>query len=385
MVKTKKPRINRINKDNLYDQLMSDENILLAIKKATKHLSRKHKKDPMVQHVKANPEKWISFFRHYVEHYKSLPRKPIEIYDGISRKKRYIVVPYFEEKVMHHMVTNVLEPIIKRGMYFHVNGSIPKTGATRGRKYIQRWIKNDRANTKYFIKMDIRNFFGSIDHLSLKLFIARRIRDQRFLIILYHIIGCTTVGLPLGFHTSHWLAHWYLQDLDHYIKQNLHAKYYSRYVDDIVIFGANKRRLHYVRHCITQYLLNRKNLDTKSNWQVSRFIFDRGKHLIGQFLDFMGFRFYRHKITIRRNTMLKMTRRARRISHKLFPTIHDCRRMISAVSILKQTNAYGMYLNHIKPYVDFHWIKRRISSYDKKYNKKLLIARFGPYPERKVA
>ena len=218
--------------------------------------------------------------------------------------------------------------------------------------------------------MDIRHFFGSIPHHLLLKYIRRYIRDQQFLRLLEEIITTTDIGLPLGFHTSHWLANWYLQGLDHYIKEDLHAVYYMRYMDDMIVFGPNKRKLHKMRKSIGIYLEDVLGLELKGNYQVFNLEYiDKNGNIKGRDLDYMGFRFRHNRVVMRRSIMLRMCRKARRISKKEKPTIHDCKQMMSALSWLKNTDCYGMYTKHIKPYVNFQYMKRRISRYDKRMNR----------------
>ena len=337
--------------------MISPENIMLAIDKASKgKRSRKR-----VKEIYENKEKYTAYFAEYASIYKHRYKKPKIIKDGACRKEREIVVPSFDEQVLHHMIVNVISPVIMKGMYEHTHGSIPGRGPQRAQKRIKAWIAHDGKHCKYYLKMDIRHFFGSIDHEILKKYIRRYIHDEKLLRLMFEVIDCTDVGLPLGFHTSHWIANWFLQGLDHYIKQELHAEHYVRYMDDMVIFGSNKRKLHRIRVEVAGYLNDRLGLELKPNWQVARFHYHSG----GRFLDYMGFRFYRNRITLRRSIMLRMTRRARKISRKEKPTIYDCRRMMSALGWLKSTDSYGIYKKWIKPCISFQELKRRISRHDK--------------------
>lgn len=349
--------------NHLWEQTVAPENIKTAIRNASKG-KRKRK---YVRLVFENQEEFIPYFQGLAETYRHRNKPPKTIYDGISRKQREIIVPSFDEQVLHHMVVNALAPIIQKGKYQHSHGSVPKTGPTKGKKTIQRWIGHQTKSVKYFLKMDIRHFFGTVPHERLEALATKKIHDERFLRLLHEIISCTEVGLPLGFHTSHWLANWYLQGLDHYIKQELKATHYIRYMDDMVIFGGNKRELHRMRIEIEGYLNQRLGLELKGNWTVARFDYvDRRKGgARGRDLDFMGFRFYRKRITMRRSIMMRMSRKARAMGKKEKPTVYDCRQMISALGWLKQTDTYGMYQIWIKPYVNFRKCKKRISRYDK--------------------
>ena len=348
--------------NHLWEKFISEENIRLAIIKSSK--GKRNRK--AVRDIYENPDRWIGKIRAYAEDFRNYKHNPVEIYDGIVRKKRTILVPHYMEQIIHHMIVNVLTPIFSHGMYEHSYGSIPNRGAHKGKKAIEKWIMHDKKNIKYCLKMDIRKYFDSIPQKILKEKLSDLIHDRRFFQVLEELIGATEHGIPLGFYTSQWIANWYLQKLDHYIKEELRAKHYIRYMDDMVIFGSNKRQLHRIREQICSYLRNFLGLEMKQNWQVFRFDYVKGGKRHGRFLDFMGFKFYRDKTTLRKSIMLKATRKAKRIHKKAKATIHDIRQMMAYIGWIDCTNTYGMYLYRIKPYVDFGKLKKRISKFDKK-------------------
>lgn len=350
--------------NHLYAQLISDDNIRLALKEAAK--SGRHR--AKIRKFSEDEAKAIETVRNWLVTYKQRPHTPIEINDGITKKKRQIFVPRFKEQIIHHALINVLKPISYRGMYEHSYASIPKRGAHKAKKYIKRWIANDPKHVKYVLKMDIRKFFDSVPHDILKAKLRKIIHDERFLSVLFEIIDVNEVGIPLGFYTSQWIANWYLQRLDHYIKEELHAFYYVRYMDDMVILGSNKRKLHHMREAIELYLQKELGLQMKQNWQVFRFdYYDRKrKRWCGRDLDFMGFRFFRDRIVLRRTIMLRATRKANRIGRKKKPTIFELRQFLSYMGWIKATDTYGMFQKWIKPKVDIKRAKRRISNYDRR-------------------
>ena len=141
----------------------------------------------------------------------------------------------------------------------------------------------------------------------------------------------------------------------------------------MVIFGGNKRELHEIRRRIDAYLCDRLGLQMKENWQVYLFHYVKanGKE-IGRDLDFLGFRFYRNRTTLRRSVMLKATRKARRLARKPRKTIYDCQQMLSYLGWIAAADVYGMYRARIKPCVCFQALKRRVSIYQKSKNKEVL-------------
>lgn len=342
---------------NLWDDFISDKNMDEAIKNVCKHKTTRRK----FKDLHDRPEKYKEWINREATNFHNASHTPIEIYDGIQRKKRTIIVPTFREQIIHHMAVNILKPIIMRPMYEHSYGSIPGRGAHLAKKHIVKVIKKGGRDIKYVLKMDVRKYFDSIPHDILKERIAKTIKDEKFLALLFEIIDVTENGIPLGFYTSQWIANWYLSDLDHYIKERLKAKHYYRYMDDMVIFGANKRQLHRTRNEI-EAELHKLGLEMKPDWQVFRFE-SRGKY---RFLDFMGFRFYRDRVTLRRSIMYKAARKAKAIYKKEKPTIFDIRQMLSYFGWIGATDTYAAYTLRIKPYVDFKKMRRRLSNYDRR-------------------
>ena len=357
---------------HLFEQYLSEENYRAGVHNATMHKGGKQKKNAKARWYRDHADEIRDKMMDYAEHFHGDEHKKILIYDGIRRKQRYIVVPNMREQIVHHMVVNVMKPIFIKGMYEHSYGSIPGRGAHAGKTRIEKWIRTGGRDVKYCLKMDIRKYFDSVPHEILKKKLAKVIHDERFLKVLYAIVdtGDGDRGIPIGFYTSQWFANWYLTGLDHYIKEKLRAKYYIRYMDDMVVFGGNKRELHRMRVLIQEYLEAELGLTLKGNWQV--FLFDYVKKdgtRVGRDLDFMGFRFYRDHTVLRKNLLYKMTRKARRVGRKKPKSIHDCRQMLSYLGWIDCTDTYGLYRQRVKPFICFQYLKRRVSAYQQKLNR----------------
>lgn len=347
---------------HLYEVCISEQNRISAVKSIKK--SKRIRKIIKARHL---PDAAImEQSRDWLVNYETREHTPIYIIDGISRKKRTIYVPSLEELLVQHCVVNALKPMFYKGMYEHSYASLPGRGSHKAKKAIEKWIRTDTKNVKYVLKMDIRHFFDSVPHDILKAKLAKYIHDERMLDLLYRIIDTTDSGIPLGFHTSQWLANWFLQGLDHYIKEQLHAAHYVRYMDDMVVFGSNKKALHKIRLAISEYLQKELGLELKPNWQVFRFSYIKNGEYKGRDLDFMGFRFYRDKTVLRRSIMLKASRKAKKLASKARPTAYDARQMLSYLGWIKTTDTYHMYVKWIKPYVKFRQLKRKISKCDKR-------------------
>lgn len=324
---------------NFYDKIYDISNVRLAIIKASKG----KKNRAYVKKILNNIDYYALEINQMLKHnkYKPSPYKQSVIFDGSNKKERIIHKPvFYPDQVIHWALMLQLEPIIKKGMYSHCCGSVPGKGSSWGQKYIERWIRNDTKNTKYCLKLDIKKFYQSIDKEDLKRCFIKKIKDEKVLNLIFLIIDSCDNGLPIGNYTSQWFANFTLQDLDHYIKEKLKVKYYIRYIDDMVLLGSNKKKLHRAKLSI-ENMLSKKSLTIKKNWQIFK-TNDRG-------VDFLGFRFFSDRTILRKRNALRIKRRIKRISKKPEPTIKDSNAMISYWGWIKRSNSYKFYnINFIK-------------------------------------
>lgn len=144
-----------------------------------------------------------------------------------------------------------------------------------------------------------------------------------------------------GNFTSQWFANFYLQDLDHYIKEQLHVKYYIRYMDDMVLFSRNKKELHKIKDLIDKFLEN-EGLQLKENWQLFK--------VDSRPLDFLGYRFYRGYTTLRRSNFLRIKRRVKKIVKRGYIRLTDANSIISYHGWLSHCDSFNYRNKYIKPY-----------------------------------
>lgn len=147
---------------------------------------------------------------------------------------------------------------------------------------------NIKYGTYYILKCDISKYFESIDKEILKQKVKKRIKDKEALNIVFKIIDSEEKGLGIGNMTSQVLAIFYLNDLDHYIKEKLKIKYYVRYQDDFLLFHNSKEYLKQCLEKIIKFLENEKlTLNKKSRIYKSsdNFIF-LGRNRIGKYAKY---------------------------------------------------------------------------------------------------
>ena len=345
--------------------MISDENIKLAILNAGRNKYKNNSRHRKLREMRRNADQYVPTVRRWIEDFQPVKHRGVEINDGISAKKRTIIVPTVKEVVVHHAITNVLQEMIMPSMYEHSYASIPGRGLHQAVKVVKRWIYNDHAHTKYCLKLDIRKFFDSVDQDVLLVKFRRIIRDDRYFEYIEMVVRTTKKGIPLGFTTSQWFANFILTELDHKIKEEWGVKHYIRFMDDMILFGSSKRELHKVRRLIQSYLANKLHLQLKDNWQLFFMDSVRSHRKKGHFLDFLGFKFYRTHVGLRSKLALKIQRKAKRIHKKGRANIRDARQMVTYAGFVKYADCRDWFRTHVLRYVSIKRLRRKISKYDK--------------------
>jgi hypothetical protein len=178
-------------------------------------------------------------------------------------KLRTISTAPFEQRIMHHAVMNILEPVFDRPMIRHSYACRKGKGTHAAVLYAFRQCKT----APYFLKLDIRKYFDSIDHEILKAQLRRLIKDKRVITLLDGIIGSYETapgkGVPIGNLTSQFFANLYLACLDHYILEQLRPDAYCRYMDDFVLWSDSQAKLKAMYKLINEYVTRDLKLAVK--------------------------------------------------------------------------------------------------------------------------
>ena len=164
------------------------------------------------------------------------------------------------DKTINHLVSRyILYPAIIPCLVDANCASRPNKCTSYALKLYQKYknIMDYKYNNYYILKCDIKNYFGSIDLNILKNKIKRRIKDKEALAIINQILDSDS-SLSIGFMTSQILGIFYLNDLDHFIKEKLKIKYYIRYQDDFLLIHNDKEYLKYCLERIKLFLINEK-------------------------------------------------------------------------------------------------------------------------------
>lgn len=217
----------------LYNQIISIENLKLADKIASKG---KSKKSQVIAH-KENMEQNI------LNLHKSLLRKTYKT----SQYKNFIIrepkerviysLPYYPDRIVHHAIMNVLEPMFRSVFTKDTYSCIKGRGIHVALNALKQGVQGN-DNLDYCLKLDVRKFYPSVNHEILKVLIRKKIKDNDLLWLLDEIIDSTD-GLPIGNYLSQYFANFYLSYFDHWLKECKGVKYYYRYADDMIILADN--------------------------------------------------------------------------------------------------------------------------------------------------
>lgn len=300
-------------------------------------------------------------------------------------KIRVIMSQNIIDKLTNHLVAqyfliNILEKdLIEENIATRIKKGT-KYGIDLTKKYINT-IKKETENI-YFLKFDISKYFYSIDHDILKNLINKKIKDKDALNLLYKIIDSTNQeyinkkinklkdnklksetnqkrkkeienipiynynkGLPIGNMTSQILAIYYLNELDHFIKEKLNIKYYIRYMDDGILIHHSKAYLKYCLKEITK-IVQKYKLELNKKTQINH---------IKNGLDFLGFKFYlkNNKVVlkVRNSTKKRFKRKSAKYKKMLY----------NKTITKKEYNQYiSSYMGHLQMGNTFHLVRKNI-------------------------
>ena len=236
-------------------------------------------------------------------------------------KLRKISAAPYRDRVVHHALCNVIEPILDRTFIFDSYACRKGKGT---HKAVNRFTEFSRKNT-YVLKCDIKKYFPSIDHGILKTLFRRKVRDAQTLWLMDLIVDSSNPqeyvhayfegddlltslhrqrGIPIGNLTSQFFANIYLNGFDHFVKETLKCRYYIRYVDDFVVLDNDKARLHAVKASMEGYLAQVRLKLHPNKCQI--FPVEDGT-------DFLGYRIFPTHRRLRQSSVTRARRRLRRL------------------------------------------------------------------------
>ena len=171
-------------------------------------------------------------------------------------KMRIIYAPNYKDKIVQHMINNILRDVYEPLFIFDSYACIRNKGNQAAVLRIQKFQRQASMMYKspYFLKLDISKFFYTIDRDILKKILIKKIHDEMTLKLLFLIIDSfdEPKGLPLGNLTSQLFANIYLNEIDHIIKRKYRVRFYVRYADDMFLIVKDKETALYLKEVLVK-------------------------------------------------------------------------------------------------------------------------------------
>lgn len=277
-------------KSNLYENMLKMENIEKAYSEVCIHTKNKKK----VRNYKEHKCIYISRIYNILKN-RTYEVGKYNVFTIYEPKERLIVSQNLQDKVINHLISRqILYPALIPCLINENVASLENKGTRYGIELATEFHRKCKIKygEYYILKCDISKFFASIGKDRLKEKLAKRIKDKEALNIVYKVIDSQDSGLGIGNMTSQVLAIFYLNDMDHFIKEELKIKYYVRYQDDFLLFHQSKEYLKYCMKKIEDFLkkenlrLNRKSRILKS---TNNFIF-LGRNKNGRYAKYRDIR-----------------------------------------------------------------------------------------------
>lgn len=332
---------------NLWRDVVSFENLLLAARKAQK--GKRFKDNVAVFNLNLEKE-LFKIQRELIDKtYTPGGYKEFVIYEPV---KRLISAAPYRDRVIHHALCNVIEPLFEKTFIYDSYANRKEKGTHRAIERFNGYMQKYR----YVLKCDIKKHFPSIDHEILYNILKGKIADENVLWLIWTIIKNSNPqemvcnyfegddlfipldrkkGIPIGNLTSQFFGNVYLNGFDHFIKDNLGCKAYLRYVDDFVVFGNNKEQLWEIKKEMEEYL---QKLRLKLHPKKTRtFPVKNG-------CEFLGFYIYPHLKKVKKANVRLFERRLK------FMQIAFIKRKISLDEIGKSIQGWIAHVRHANSY-----------------------------------
>lgn len=226
-----------------FENVISFENLYKAHRRA--RLGKRHKKEVILFESELSKNLWNLHYELKYNNYKISDYHKFTIYDPKEREIQ--AISYKDRVVQHSLCDNYLIPLLEKHLIYDNVACRKKKGTTFAIKRLRQFLTSHYkkfGNSGYFVKIDVKKYFDSINHSILKQKLRTIMKDGKLMQLLDKILDSynfnNDTGIPMGNQSSQCFALLYLNCLDRYFKEKLRIKYYIRYMDDIIAIVPNK-------------------------------------------------------------------------------------------------------------------------------------------------
>lgn len=185
-------------------------------------------------------------------------------------KPRLITAVCFRERVLQHALMWHVGPLLERALVADTFACLVGRGTRAAVKRTQQHARR----FPWYAKMDVRQYFASIDHMTLKIMLRRRLKGAGTLELVDRIIDAygdgNGRGLPIGALTSQWFANYYLGLLDRFLLEQQRVAGMVRYMDDFVFWGTTRDEVQNCAATVDEFLDQTLKLESRPPTQINR-------------------------------------------------------------------------------------------------------------------
>ena len=234
---------------NLYDSIVSRESLYSGYLDARRSKRATHSCYQFERRLGAHIE---SLHVTLTEgRYRPMPYNTFQVFEP---KPRTISAPAFRDRVVQHAIYAAIRPIFDRTFIDQSFACRVGLGTHAASDYVQSALQAAPRDS-WVLQMDIRRYYYTLDREILRGLIERKLKDARLvdLIMMFAVTGDAR-GVPIGNLLSQLFGLIYLNPLDHFVKREIKARRYARYVDDFVLIGLTRKQADDAATEIEQYL-----------------------------------------------------------------------------------------------------------------------------------
>lgn len=321
--------MNRKGTGNLFEQVISVDNLRKAAERAMENAD--HKTLSMQEYLsdKENKLRELSDLLR-TGNYKTGKYYKFTVHE--PKERTISALPFYPDRIVHHACMAVLLPIWMKKFTADTYNCLKGRGTHGFVKALRSTLDSDKVYTKYTLQIDIRHFYESISHEHLKKVLRWSIKDKRLLQLLYEIIDSDPDGVPIGNYLSQFFATLDLTPFDHYVKEEVKAKHYFRYCDDMIFFADTKEELWRIFRMVKQYIES-IGLTIKPNYRVF-------PTALG--VDVVGYVFYPDYTRWRKRTKIRFEQKCRRARAKGKSGMAFKKSIGAYLGLMKYCNSYRL-------------------------------------------
>lgn len=272
--------------------------------------------------------------------------EPIQYFnriEPISGKRRIIGRETPKHQILDYVAVHGLLPLFNAKIGFYQSASLPGKGQIFAQRAIKKWVREGQA--RYFVKLDIRKFYPSVDQEVLRAMLAKDVKNPDLLYLVGFLLDQFPQGINIGSYLSQYLANYYASKAYHYAQERLFKERVNKrtgeiktkrlidhclmYMDDVLLMGHDKRDLKMAVRKLAKFMADVLHVSIKP-WKIC--VIDKEP------LDMVGYVFYTWKTVVRPGIFLRARRAFAKASKMRSIMLHQAYRCVSYYGYLKNAD-----------------------------------------------